>query len=286
MPNQYNFRSDVTTTQDIRYQASRIVKIPSENIFNEEVPASFAFDNDDTIELHFYTIPENILILTTTIGVVDGIIKSHIVSYADDTYKNYIRIDFTKLFVDKNLTLIPGDYRMVMNFFSNEIGSYEDRRLTIDDISADGTEVELRFNNTANEVFRKENLYLLKEFVEPSFNKTDAVGVAEKIFVTGVSLGEDGEGLTANNIRRNIEINNIQTTEATVDRIDRINLTAIFDTQLNDFVQELFNYIREEIVIKGDDRIQRDEYQQFIRDVVKEKIINLRQTVDSRIVIS
>lgn len=286
MPNQYNFRSDITTVEDIRFQASRIVNVPTEGIFAEEIAASFGFDNEDTIEVHFYTIPENILILSTTIRVFDGIIKSHIVSYKDDTYKNYIRIDFTKLFTDKNLTLIPGDYRMVINFFSDEIGSYDDRRLTIDNISSDRTEVELRFNNTVNEVFRKENLYLLKEFVEPSFNKTDAVGVAEKIFVTGVSLGEDGEGLTANNIRRNIEVNNIQTTEATVDRIDRINLSTIFDTQLNDFIQELFKYIREEIVIKGDDRIQRDEYQQFIQKIVQDKIINLRQTVDSRIVIS
>jgi len=286
MPNQYNFRSDITTVEDTRFQASRIVNVPTEGIFAEEIPASFGFDNEDTIEVHFYTSPENILILSTTIGILDGIVKSHIVSYKDDTHKNYMRIDFTKLFVDKNLILIPGDYRMVINFFSDEIGSYDDRRLTIDNISSDRTEVELRFNNTVNEVFRKENLYLLKEFVEPSFNKTDAVGVAEKIFVTGVSLGEDGEGLTANNIRRNIEVNNIQTTEDTLDRINRINLSTIFDTQLNDFIQELFKYIREEIVIKGDDRIQRDEYQQFIQKIVQEKIINLRQTVDSRIVIS
>lgn len=283
MPNQYNFRSNVTDRQEPRYSASRIVRVPSEPIYFEEVPASFAFDITDNVEIHFYTIPENVLILSTLIKIEDEILKSHIVSYGDNTYKNYIRVDFTKLFVDKNLILIPGDYRMVLNFFSDEIGSYDDRRLSITTISTDKTELELTFNNTSNEIIRQENLSLLKEFVETSFNKTDAVGVAEKIFTSGVSLNNPKEGITSVNIKENIEVNNIQTSENTLGRIDRINLTNVFDTQLNDFVQELFKYIREEIVIKGDDRIQRDEYERIIRNVVKERIGSLRQTMDSRI---
>jgi hypothetical protein len=286
MPNQNNFRSDVTNIQDVRFSASRIVRIPEELILFEEVPASFAFDADDNIEIHFYTIPENQLLLSTVIKTAENIIKSHIISYADGTYKNYIRIDFTKLFIDKELVLIPGDYKMTLNLFSDEIGSYDTKKLNIDIISDSRTEVQLSFNDTIDDVYFKQNSYLLKEFLEKAFNKTDAVGFAQKVFISGVELNDPTEGINATNILQNLEVGGIQTTEDTVDRIERINLREIFETQLNDFVQDLFKYIREEIVIKGDDRIQQYEYQKVITDIVEQKIKNLRQTVDSRIVVS
>jgi hypothetical protein len=285
MPNQANFRSNITTTSDIRYNASRIVRVPDELILYEEVPASFAFDRQDNIEVHFYTITDNQLLLSTVITLNDEIVKSHIVSYDDNSYKNYMRVDITKLFEDKGLILIPGDYRMVMNFFSDEIGSYSNRKLTLETISPSRTEVELVFNDTSDAVIQQENLNLLTEFIEPSFEKTDAVGVAEKIFKSGVELNDGAEGVTANNIISNIETGN-QTYEDTIGRIDRLDLRYSFDTQLNDFLLNLFNFIREEIVINGDDRIQESQYQIIITDMVSRHIKNLRQTVDSRIKIS
>ena len=282
MPTQSNFRSDITTTTDIRYNASRIVRVPDELILYEEVPASFAFDRQDNIEIHFYTITTNQLLLSTVITLNDEIIKSHIVSYADNSYKNYIRIDLTKLFEYKNLILIPGDYRMVLNFVSDEIGSYTDRKLTLETISPSRTEVELVFNDTIDEVARQENLTLLREFIEPSFEKTDAVGAAEKIFKSGVELNDNTEGVTADNIIRYINTGS-QTYADTIARIDRLGLRNSFDTQLNDFLLNLFNFIREEIVINGDDRIQEDQFRQIITDMVSMHINNLRQTVDSRI---
>jgi hypothetical protein len=284
MPNQANFRSNITTQTEPRFAASRIVSNPSELILFEEVPASFAFDAQDNVEVHFYTILENQLLLSTTITLNDNIIKSHIVAYSDNSYKNYIRIDFTKLFVDKNLVLVPGDYKLTLNFFSDEIGSYTDRRLTIDTISPTRTEVQLTFNNVIDEVTRRENQYLLKEFIEPSFTKADAVGVAEKIFKSGVELDDSTEGVTADTIVENIAIPEINQTYAnTIARIDRLNLRESFDAQVNDFLLELYSFIREEIVINGDDRIQQDEYEQIIRSVVENKIRFLYQSIDSRI---
>ena len=305
MPNQQNFRSDVTTKTDSRFNASRIVRVPEEAILLEEIVSSFAFDPEDNIEIHFYTIPGNQLILSAVVGLNDNIIKSHVVSYADNTYKNYIRIDFTKLFVDKKLILVPGDYRMVLNFFSDEIGSYFDRTLSLETISESRTEVQLVFNNTADEVDRQTNLNLLREFVEKSFNKTDAVGVAEKIFKSGVIAGQQiqaeidftgqnieggdapNEGVTADTIVDNIELESIdQTYENTIARIDRIDLRSSFNEQLNNFLLELYNFIREEIVINGDERIQEDQYQEIIRKVVTNKIQILREIMDNRIKIS
>jgi hypothetical protein len=287
MPNQANFRSDITTQTEPRFAASRIVSNPNELILFEEVPASFAFDAQDTVEVHFYTIPGNQLLLSTTITLSDQIIKSHIVSYSDNSYKNYIRIDFTKLFIDKNLILVPGDYKLVLNFFSDEIGSYTDRRLTIDTISPSRTEVQLTFNNIIDAVTRNDDTYLLREFVEPSFNKSDAVGVAQKIFTSGINLNDPAEGVTAKTVVDNIEILEINQTYAnTIARIDALNLRESFDAQINDLILQLYTFISEEIVINGDDRIQQDEYEQIIRSVVADKISNLRQIMDTRINVS
>jgi len=284
MPNQNNFRSDVTTNTDTTYLASRIVRVPEEPIFLEEVVGSFGYDNEDNIEVHFYSIPGNQLILSAVIKLSDDIIRSQIVSYEDGTFKHYIRIDFTKLFEDKALILVPSDYRMVLNFFSDEIGDYDNRILTVTNISTSRTEVELEFNNLNDEVTVVENQELLKEFVEKSFIQSDAVGVAEKIFKSGVELDNPTEGVTSTNVINNINIpSEGQTFDNTIARIERINVRTIFEQQLDDFIVTLYEKVREKIVVEGDERIQEPEFQQFINDAVNEYITNLRQTVDARI---
>lgn len=295
MPNQNNYRTDLTTRPEPRFTTSRIVNVPNDIILNEEVPASFAFDKDDNIEIHFYTVTGNQLILSTVITPNEDIIKSHIVRYRDNSYKNHIRIDFTTLFIEKELTLVPGDYRMVLNFFSDEIGSYRDKKLKIDVISDSRTEVQVSFNNTINDVVKQENLYLLNEFIEKGFNKSDAVGAAEKIFVSGVrrristedvpvEIIDSTEGLTADNIKENIETPAAnQTIEDTLNRIERIGLQDIFDEQLNSFLPELYKFVREEIIINGDERIQESEFREIVERVVRDRISRFAQTVDKRI---
>lgn len=285
MPNQDNFRSDITTTTAPRFLASRIVRVPEELILYEEIPASFAYDQHDNIELHFYSVLSNQLVLSTVINLKEDIIKSHLVEYTDKTYKNYIRIDFTKLFNDKNLLLVPGDYKVAINFFSDEIGSYTKKILSIDAISTSRTEVQLSFNNTIDEPTIIENNRLAKEFVEKSFNKVDAIGTAEKIFKSGVELNDPFEGLTAKNVIQVIETGG-QTYNNTIGRVDKINARGQFEKDLNDFIVDLYKTIVEEIVISKDERIQEDEYKILIQSAVSKKLENLRKSVDDRIKIS
>lgn len=286
MPNQNNFRSDIITPIVPTFLASRIVRVPTESILLEELPGSFGFDNEDNLEIHFYTIPDNRLVLSTVVKLSDNILRTHTVAYQDGTYKNYLRIDFTKLFVDKALLLIPGDYQMVVNFFSDEIGNYNNRKLTITNISPSRTEVELRFNDTVDEITSKQNSDLMREFVEKSFIKADAVGVCDKIFKSGVELQNSTEGVNAQNIIENIDLTYInidQTFENTIARVERINLRPIFEQQINDFLLILNNFIREKIIEKGDERIQEDEFIEFVEQVLQQQIGKLKQTVDSRI---
>lgn len=287
MPNQNNFRTDVTSKTEPRFLASRIVQYPQQDVLLEEIPASFGYDVEDNIEIHFYSIPDNTLILSLVTTLNEEVIKSHIVSHADGTYKNYIQIDFTKLFVDKNQLLIPGDYRMVLNFFSDEIGTYNNRILSIIELGPTGDELELVFNNVVDEVAADRNAKILREFILRSFTKTDAVGIVQKIFKGGLELGSSDEGLTSANIIDNIEIPSLgQTYDNTIARINKLGLLPEFENQLNEFISTLFENINEEIIINGDERIQEDEFIKIFRKVIEEKIPSLKARVDQRIIVS
>jgi hypothetical protein len=289
MPNQSNFRSDITTPREPRLLASRIVQIPTETVLLEEVPASFGYDGEDNIEFHFYATPGNILLVSTTARLSDNIIKSHIVSYGDGTFKTYLQIDLTALFVLRELVLIPGEYKVVINFFSDEIGSYEDRRLTITTISPSRTEVELQFNNEITPENLVENEQLYNEFIKPSFIRADAIGLVQKIFQSGVETGDNTEGILASNLFNNItipEVNLRQRPEDTLDRISRINQFDNLTVAINDFLPTLVALIQEQIALYGDDRIQVDELMPLIEDAVLQQLGELQNRVDNRIQIS
>jgi hypothetical protein len=289
MPKQTNFRSDITTNSDARFLASRIVRFPEEGILYEQIPSSFGFEVLDNIEIHFYTVAGNILTYSFVIDANDSdILKSHVVSYTDDTFKNYIRIDFTSLFEKNNTIMLPGDYKIVINFFSDEIGSYNDRKLFVQEISDSRTEVQLQFFGTTDIEEREQNIEDLKEFVEPSFPKPVAIGVAEKVFRSGVQLNDDTEGLTYNNILENIELpEENQTIENTIERIRRLSAAAEESVKdsINNLLPRLYEKIREEIIIRGDRRIQEDEFREFIEEVVDNELKYLQSTIDRRILI-
>lgn len=287
MPNQANFRSDVTNNSETRFTASRIVRAPSETLFYEELPASFGFDKEDNVEIHFYTIPGNQLILSTLIKIDDDILKLHIVSYEDNTYKNYLRIDFTKLFADKNLILIPGDYRVVFNIFSDEIGSYQNRKLSLDKISESRTEVQLSFNDTTDEIKLQENQYLLDEFMQKSFNKADSIVAGKQIFASNIEQVNNELGVTADTAINQIDISITgQTYDSTIGIVEKLGLLPIFKQQINDFIPQLSKILTEQIVISGDDRIQERQIQDYIYSIVKQQITKLQGVVDSRIKIT
>lgn len=284
MPNQSNFRSSLTQS-DVRFLASRIVRLPTEQILLEEVPASFGYDAEDNVELHFYTARSNLLVTSIITKLSEEIVKLHIVGYDDGTYKTYLQIDFTKLLVDKNTTIVPGDYKVSINFFSDEIGSYDNPILAISEISPSRTEIEVYFTNSTDEVKIAQNDTLIREFINEGFSKAEAIGVMKKVLQDGVTSGNDSEGLTANNIVDNIEIPAVQTTESTIGRLETLGIDQQFKDAVNAYLPNLFEKIREKIVI-GDELVQSDELEQFIRDEIKITLEQLQVSLDPRVTIS
>lgn len=286
MPNQYNFRTDVTNITEPRFTASRVVSVQDQSILLETIPASFGFEDLDNIEVHLYSDPANNLIVSTIINLPEDIdvIKSHVVFYENQTFKNYIRIDFTKLFENKNLIIPSGQYRMVLNFFSNEIGSYNDRKLFVQTISPSRTEVELSYYPTQSISTRRANENELREFVQKSFDKPVAAGVTDKIFRSGVRLDDPTEGVTYESLVNNIEIESIdQTFDNTIQLVKNLNLEEVFSQQLESFIVSLYDDIVNEINLNGDRRIQEDEFQTFVNDVIERRVEELQSVTDSKI---
>jgi hypothetical protein len=279
MPNQSNFRSDITNKTEPRFLASRIVQFPEDGVLNEQLAGSFGYDVDDVIELHFYTYPGNTLLLSVTVELnIPDVLKLHTVQYQDGTFKNYLRIDFTKLFETKNLILVPGEYRLVINLFSNEIGGYFDRNLKIEEVSNSRTEVQLKFRNPRDVAELEKNKTSAREFVLPSFPKTVATLVAEQILRRGVVNNDPLQGIIYENIVEG---------QGALQRIRRLggSVEQELREKINEYILNIYEIVREKIIISNDERLQTDEFFELISDAVDIEIKEVT-TPDERISIT
>lgn len=109
------------------------------------------------------------------------------------TLDNPIGIDVSKIFQD--LKLSAGNFRIVVNFFKNLIGSYDRQHLRIDEISPDRTEIRLRAIDDTNVEFLQQITNYIQqvnqtsaEFYKPyllNFSRNQCV-----LFVNSVVIGE------------------------------------------------------------------------------------------------
>jgi hypothetical protein len=98
-----------------------------------------------------------------------GAIKVETVRYEDSSIRKLLFIDFSKL-VDFDVPI--GQYSVTLSFFSNEIGSFDERSLKFIKISPSRLEVELQGNDVD----------VLKKFALPSINTTWVMDAVAQIF--------------------------------------------------------------------------------------------------------
>jgi hypothetical protein len=274
MPNQTNYRTDLAEINEPIAFVSRIVQSLEEGVLLEELPGSFGYDLNDNIEIHFYTAAGNVLLKSITANITDeNIFKFHVVSYDDGSINTYLRIDFTELFEAKNEILLPGDYKMVINFFSDEVGSYNNKNLYIQEISPSRTEIQLGFINNISQPQIDANERELKEFVEPSFDKITAIGVAQVILKTAFDTDNTAVGLTfdtmfSENIRN---------------RIARAQLTSNTKTNVQNFLSTIYDAVKQKITNVQDERIQEDEFFTIVQSAVDENILQIETQLPSKI---
>jgi hypothetical protein len=108
-----------------------------------QVPQLVQQTNESRIELHVYS-GDTWITGNHKIQVVQKIPE-----YRDKNTNNLIKLPSQPVAIDlynefDQLQLNAGNFRIVVNFFENLIGNYEQQFLKIDDISPDRTEVRLR----------------------------------------------------------------------------------------------------------------------------------------------
>jgi hypothetical protein len=146
------------------------------DILQARVPAGFGFDYTDNLELHFYD-SQNTLVNTTIIPVSTGIVVARSISLPGGSIEEKIVIDMARAQTELGLFLSPGSYTVTINLFSDEIGSYGNKKLTIEEISPSRTELRLGFNVQYTDTENSE----LFEFIEPSLPRVVAAGTIGSI---------------------------------------------------------------------------------------------------------
>jgi hypothetical protein len=173
MANQNNFKDNIQelSQQYIKFSVSRVIENKSDDLLQMEVPADFESQIlNNNIEVNIYSLADNSLIYSDFISnSITGAVTVESLQYTDGTLRNLLYIDFSKL---TDLILPLGQFSVSLNFFSDEVGSYDNRSLKITNISPSRTEVELE----------SEDVDKLKSFALPALNTMWTMDAMKQVF--------------------------------------------------------------------------------------------------------
>jgi hypothetical protein len=147
MANQTNYQSNIQELSNsyTRYLVSRTIANTKDDLLDMEVPADFSEALlQNTVEVNLYSLADNSLIFSDVVKNVSGSIYVETLQYEDNSSRKLLYIDFAKV---EGLQLPSGQYGVTLNFFADEIGSYNDRILKVNRISTSRTEVELKLTD-------------------------------------------------------------------------------------------------------------------------------------------
>lgn len=278
MSNQENYVQTIPNNPQV-FSVSRIAESENDqDIIVGRLPGEFGFTSDDNIEMHFYD-STNRLVGSVVIPVSTGIISARTVLLPNQEKEEKVIIDMTRVQKELGLLVPPGIYTVSLNFFANEIGSYTDRKMVIEEVSPSRTELRLGFNKVVTEVEQSE----LLEFVQPSVPRVIAAGFLGDL--VGISLG--GQSIQTNEDKANA----INFTRKITDYLESVNpelLAQLADLQpdapdnLNLTIEFISAAIYDEFVslldatkqTKQFDRLQASELQTILERAIDRALVN------------
>lgn len=206
MSNQKNYVQQIPTSPQV-FSVSRIAESENDrDIIQGRLPGQFGFDADDNIEMHFYD-SANRLVGSVVVPVNTGIISARTVLLPDGTQDEKVVIDMTRVQKELGLLLAPGTYSVTINLFSNEIGSYVNPKMIIEEVSPSRTELRLGFNNAFTQTESNE----LFEFVQPSVPRVVAAGLVSSVMGVNEAdvVGQTADGVAIGTIQIQEFINKV-----------------------------------------------------------------------------
>ena len=160
MAERQNYQSNIQELADsyTKYTVSRIIANKKDDLLDMEVPADFSEALlENNVEVNLYSLADNSLIFSDVVRNVSGSIFTETLQYNDNSLRKLLYIDFAKI---PDLNLPSGQYEVSLNFFSDEVGAYDNRILKVNKISTSRTEVELRLTDPTQQ-------QLLQQFATP-----------------------------------------------------------------------------------------------------------------------
>lgn len=268
MPHQPNY-VQIIPPKPQSFSVSRIAESETDtDILTGRIPAEFGFDAADNLELHFYD-NQNNLVNSTIIPISTGIISSRTIILPDNQKEEKLVVDMTRVQKELGLFLVPGTYTLVINLFSDEIGSYGDKKLTITDVSDSRTELRLAFNVGYSNMEDQE----LYEFSEPSVPRVLAAGVVGSVI-----------GITGDNLITGPTDTGIQSQQFTADVNTALtNLVPTIQSQLTNIDAGLPTQLNDTITIAG--AAAYDAFVELLEITKDTKIFNRLQTGDLDVLI-
>lgn len=224
MPNTQNFKTDVVSLSQLysKYTVSRIIANKKDDLLDMEIPADFSEELlANTVEVNLYSLADNSLIFSDFIRNSDAI-YTEILKYNDNSLRTLLYIDFAKIV--PNLNLPSGQYSVTLNFFSDELGAYDDRILKVNRISTSRTEVELKLADLNKQE-------LMTEFVLPSINSLWIIDALKQAFnqPQTTTIPADNSVLTSQSIGAELP-------EGMENQIEQYSFESVYDIS-----QEILN---------------------------------------------
>lgn len=278
MANQENYVQIIPNNPQV-FSVSRIAESENDqDIIVGRLPGEFGFNSDDNIEMHFYD-STNRLVGSVVIPVSTGIISAKTILLPDNEREEKVIVDMTRVQKELGLLIPPGTYTVSMNFFANEIGSYTDKKMIIEEVSPSRTELRLGFNRTVTDVETSE----LFEFVQPSVPRVVAAGFLGN--TVGISQG--GTSVQTEEDRRNLTdfITKItdyllsinpdllaQLVDLQPDAVDNLDLTIEFIAA--SIYDEFVSLLEATKNTKQFDRLQDSELQVILERAIDRALVN------------
>lgn len=176
MANQINYKQDINSIAR-RDGVLRFATNLTDPIILEEDAAYFAYTRFDNVELHLYEIASNILIASAIVPLTDGTISARVYTNEHVDFAQKIVLEMTEIVRKYFQDVKPGIYDLTINFFSDMVGSSEEK-LRISTISPSRKEIVVTFGDSPT----PQQLLQFAEFVPPSVNKRLAQGIIEQLF--------------------------------------------------------------------------------------------------------
>jgi hypothetical protein len=268
MANQTNYQSNIQELSNsyTRYLVSRTIANTKNDLLDVQVPADFSDALlENNVEINLYSLADNSLIFSDIVRNISGSIYVETLQYQDNSSRKLLYIDFAKV---QGLQLPSGQYGVTLNFFSDEIGSYNDRVLKVNRISTSRTEVELKLTDL-------EQQQKLEDFSTPALPATIIVDVLKQIFnqsgsneivlptspvkIDSASLYQNfGSGSGEKLVQYGFD----------VDDGSRIGINTIAQNVLDEAYPIALKTVNDMITLSGSTRFTETELSQYVVDAI------------------